>query len=42
VHVKEAGNSSLMEKAVEIPITTLTTDRHVQIHAFLKKEYPNV
>jgi len=53
VHVKEAGNSSLMEKAglklllekfavLELPITTLTTDRHVQIRAFLKNDYPNI
>ena len=53
VHVSTAGNSSLMEKAglqillekfsrIPIPITTLTTDRHTQIRAFLRKHYPSI
>jgi MFS superfamily sulfate permease-like transporter len=51
VHVSTAGNSSrrekkglevLLEKIQHIKITTLTTDRHVQIRAFLKNDHPNI
>lgn len=53
VHVLTAGNSSLMEKVglqtllekfrkIPIPISTLTTDRHTQIRAFLRKHYPSI
>ena len=51
VHVSTAGNSSRMEKKGlqtllerlnNIKFTTLTTDRHIQIRAFLKKEYPDI
>ena len=50
VHVSQAGNSNRMEKYglevllkklinLNMPITSLTTDRHTQIRAFMKKEY---
>ena len=45
VHVSTTGNSSsmlqtLLEKhSNSIKVTILTTDRHVQIRAFLEKEY---
>ena len=52
VHVSTAGNSSRMEKkglqtllekySNSIKITTLTTDRHVQIRSFLSREYPKI
>ena len=52
VHVSTAGNSSRMEKkglqtllekySNSIKITTLTTDRHVQIRSFLSREYPEI
>ena len=53
VHVNWAGNSSRMEKyGLEkllqkftdgsIKISSLTTDRHVQIKSFLKKERPDI
>ena len=52
VHVSTAGNSSRMEKkglqtllekySNSIKITTVTTDRHVQISSFLSREYPEV
>ena len=52
VHVSTAGNSSRMEKkglqtllekySNSIKVTTLTTDRHVQIWSFLSKEYPEI
>ena len=53
VHVTVAGNSSRMEKkGLEIlldklanrnlKISTLTTDRHVQIRSFLKNEHPEI
>ena len=52
VHVSTAGNSSRMEKkglqtllekySDLIKITTLTTDRHVQIRSFLSREYPEI
>ena len=52
VHVSTAGNSSrmgkkglqtLLEKYSNlIKITTLTTDRHVQIRSFLSREYPEI
>ena len=50
VHVSTAGNSSRMEKKgletllkrlSTINISTLTTDRHVQIRAFFKKVLPS-
>ena len=49
VHVSTVENSSRMEveglklllqKYHDITIDTLTTDRHVQFRAFLKKDYP--
>ena len=52
VHVSTAGNSSRMEKkglqtllekySNSIKITTLTTDKHVQIRSFLSREYPEI
>ena len=52
VHVSTAGNSNRMEKkglqtllekySNSIKITTLTTDRHVQIRSFLSREYPEI
>ena len=50
VHVSQAGNSNRMEKYglevlfkklinLNVPITSLTTDQHTQICAFMKKEY---
>jgi len=53
VHVLTAGNSNRMEKhgleillekftKLEIPITSLTTDRHTQVRAFMKKCYPSI
>ena len=52
VHVSTAGNSSRMEKkglqtllekhSNSKKITTLTTDRHVQIRSFLSREYPEI
>ena len=53
VHVGIAGNSSRMEKKgleilleklqkFDLKIASLTTDRHVQIRAFLKKDYPEL
>ena len=52
VHVSTAGNSSRMEKkglqtllekySNSIKITTLTTDRHVQIRSLLSREYPEI
>ena len=52
VHVSNAGNSSrikkkglqtLLEKySNSIKITTLTTDRHVQIRSFLSRECPEI
>ena len=50
VHVSQAGNSNRMEKCglevllkklmdLNMPITSLTTDQHTQICAFMKKEY---
>ena len=52
VHVSTAGNSSRMEKkglqtllekySNSMKITTLTTDRHVQIRSFLSREYPEI
>ena len=49
-HVSQAGNSNRMEKYglevllkklinLDMPITSLTTDRHTQIRAFMEKEY---
>ena len=32
----------LQMKYHDITIDTLTTDRHVQVRAFLKKEYPQI
>ena len=53
VHVMSAGNSSRMEKkglqvlldkmsSRGVTVATLTTDRHVQIRAFMKKDHPNI
>ena len=52
VHVSTPGNSCRMEKkglqtllekySNSIKITTLTTDRHVQIRSFLSREYPEI
>ena len=52
VHVSTARNSSRMEKkglqtllekySNSIKITTLTTDRHVQIRSLLSREYPEI
>ena len=52
IHVSTAGNSSRMEKkrlqtllekySNSIKITTLTTDKHVQIRSFLSREYPEI
>ena len=53
VHVAQAGNSSLMEKTglkillekfskLRIKITSLTTDRHTQIRAMMRDQYPNI
>ena len=52
VHVSTAGNSNRMEKkglqtllekySNSIKITTLTTDRHVQIRSLLSREYPEI
>ena len=53
VHVSTAGNSSRMEKKgleillekfnnMNINVTSLTTDRHVQIRSFLKNEHPEI
>ena len=52
VHVSTVGNSCRMEKkglqtllekySKLIKITTLTTDRHVQIRIFLSREYPEI
>ena len=51
VHVTTAGNSSRMEKKgleilltklKDLKLTTLTTDRHVQIRSFMKKEHPEI
>ena len=53
IHVGTVANSSRMEKAgleallqklekCDINISTLTTDRHVQIRSFLKKEHPEI
>ena len=53
VHVSIAGNSARMEKeglvtllekfkTRNIPIKSLTTDRHIQIKAYMKKEQPEI
>jgi len=53
VYVSTAGNSNLMEKTglqillekftkLKIPMTSLTTDRHIQVRAFMKKYYPSI
>ena len=53
VHVRTAGNSSLMEKtglrilldkfkSLNISITSLTTDRHTQIRAMMRDYYPHI
>ena len=53
VHVSIAGNSSRMEKkgleillekmnAFNLPIRSLTTDRHTQIRCFMKNEKPDI
>lgn len=53
VHVRNAGNSSRMEKwrlvtllnklcHHEVTVSTLTTDRHVQIRVFMRKEHPEI
>ncbi|XP_057310004.1 uncharacterized protein LOC130648002 [Hydractinia symbiolongicarpus] len=53
VHVRTAGNSSRMEKwglvtllnklrDHKVTVSALTTDRHVQIRAFMKKEHPEI
>ena len=36
------GLKLLLQKYHDITIDTLTTDRHVQVRAFLKKEYPQI
>ena len=52
-HVRNAGNSQNMEKyglkyllddlaAKGLNIDTLTTEQHIQIRAFLRKEWPNI
>ena len=53
VHVSVAGNSARMEKeglvtlldkfkSRNIPIKSLTTDRHIQIKAYMKKDQPEI
>ena len=53
VHVVTAGNSCRMEKkglqvlldkmsSREVTVSTLTTDRHVQIRSFMKKVHPEI
>lgn len=52
-HVRNAGNSQNMEKyglaylleflkSQGLEIDTLTTDQHIQVRAFLKKDYPEI
>ena len=53
VHVSAAGNSARMEKrgleilldkvkSYNLQINSITTDRHVQIRAFMKNENPDI
>ena len=41
--MEKKGLQTLLEKySNSIKITTLTTDRHVQIRSFLSREYPEI